>query len=447
LRFGIAHRSGQRTATSTVTPAGGEFASLQATGIAGMGRAAASVVARSIAGSLPNTAITSGPTGMTTDRNPEFKLEASKEDGIAYECRFGDDAWAPCDGNPHKPGPLADGAYTLEVRAVDAVGADPSPAKRAFVVDTAAPATTISSGPHGLISDNRPNFFFSSNEAGARFECRLGSAWFACESPYRPSALPDGKHTFEVRAIDAAGNADATPARLEFTIDTTPPVTVIDGVTAKVLGSSRNGAAPTAGGSGGSTIALGADGAAGVQVSCPATGPACDGSVGLGMTSPGASAAQARAVPDDTITLASVPFRAQPGDTVSVRLKLPMTVRNTVDRVGRMAVFTTIEDGTGRAIRGSDVVLTPDPRQARLLDAGKTLKVVRGVVKLRIVSARAGSVKLGANRAVKFKRTGPVRVRVKQSTKRGKELTVLIKIRQAPAKRLTLTLRAQEARR
>ena len=43
-----------------------------------------------------------------------------------------------------------------------------------------------------------------------------------------------------------------------------------------------------------------------------------------------------------------------------------------------------------------------------------------------------------------IKRRGAVRVPVKKA---GKEVAVLIKTRLAPAKRLTLTLRAQEARR
>jgi hypothetical protein len=250
-----------------------------------------------------------------------------------------------------------------------------------------------------------------------------------------------------VRAVDAAGNADLTPASLTFTVDTTPPVTVIDGITAKVLGTSRAGAPPATTGSG-SSVAVGGDGAAALAVSCPAGGPACEGTVGLATEGSTASAAQVRPVPQNTIMLAQAQFSAQPGQTVSVRLPLSMSVRNTLDRVGRMAVFTTLDVGSGRAIRGGDVVLTPDPRAARLLDAGNELTVKHGKVKLRLACAAKcqGTLKLGKATAAKFsiKRRGSVRVPVKKA---GKEVAVLIKTRLAPAKRLTLTLRAQEARR
>src|SRR5262249_35151781 len=154
-----------------------------------------------------------------------------------------------------------------------------------------------------------------------------------------------------VRAVDAAGNADLTPASLTFTIDTTPPVTVIDGITGKVLGATRTGAAPSTTG-GGSNVAVGGDGAAALNGSRPAEGPACQGSVGLATEGSTASASQARAVPSNTIVLAQTDFSAQPGQTVAVRLPLSQSVRNTLDRVGRMAVFTTIDLGNGRATRG-----------------------------------------------------------------------------------------------
>jgi hypothetical protein len=166
-----------------------------------------------------------------------------------------------------------------------------------------------------------------------------------------------------------------------------------------------------------------------------------------------ASAAQVRgSVPPNAVTLARTDFSALPGQTVSVRLKLSATVRNTVERVGRMAVFTTLDLGTGTVTRGADVVLTPDPRTVRLLDAGRTVTVNRGVARLRLrcpVTACKGSVRIGAHDRATFsiRRTGFVRVRIAKQTKRGKELSVLLKTRSAPAKRQTLTLRAQEARR
>ena len=122
-----------------------------------------------------------------------------------------------------------------------------------------------------------------------------------------------------------------------------------------------------------------------------------------------------------------------------------------------MAVFTTLDLGTGRAVRGSDVVLTPDPRTVRLRDAGRTVRVQaarRGCgssarpATTAPARARSGSASATARSSrIKPGRNATVRVPISKSTKRGKELPVLLKTRLAPAKRLTLTLRAQEARR
>ena len=77
------------------------------------------------------------------------------------------------------------------------------PKGRNFTVDTTTPETTISpSSPSGTIPNANPSFEFSANEP-ATFECSLDSAAFTtCTSPKAYAALPDGPHTFAVRATD-----------------------------------------------------------------------------------------------------------------------------------------------------------------------------------------------------------------------------------------------------
>ncbi len=106
------------------------------------------------------------------------------------------------------------------------------------VADTTAPETSIDQGPPDQTSDTAGSFHFSSNETGSTFQCRLNSqqesAFAACTSPRIYSGLQPGSNIFEVRAKDAAGNVDQTPARWTWVItvapaDTTPPETTVNG--------------------------------------------------------------------------------------------------------------------------------------------------------------------------------------------------------------------------
>jgi hypothetical protein len=134
----------------------------------------------------------------------------------------------------------------------------------------AAPNTNITSGPTGgsTISDPTPTFGFSSSEGGSSFQCRIdGGAFGPCSGPgntHTPATpLSDGQHTFEVRAVDAATNADPSPASRTFTVDTTPPNTTID--SGPVEGSTINDPTPTFGFSsneGGSSFQCRIDGGA-----------------------------------------------------------------------------------------------------------------------------------------------------------------------------------------
>lgn len=96
-------------------------------------------------------------------------------------------------------------------------------ASKAIVIDTTAPVTQIDSHPSDPTNDTSAAFTYSANETST-FQCRMdGGNFAACASPY---TLAAGEHTFQVRATDAAGNVDATPASYTWTIDTTGPTVV-----------------------------------------------------------------------------------------------------------------------------------------------------------------------------------------------------------------------------
>ncbi len=117
---------------------------------------------------------------------------------------------------------LRNGPHKLFVRA-DADEPDSTRLSGALVVPFTVnnrPNTGITSEPPSPTADSTPAFTFSS-ESGAGFECRVDADEFAsCESPHTTAALADGEHTFEVRAVDGAGNRDPTPAQRTFTVDT-----------------------------------------------------------------------------------------------------------------------------------------------------------------------------------------------------------------------------------
>jgi hypothetical protein len=85
-----------------------------------------------------------------------------------------------------------------------------APTTSATPKDTTPPQTSLTEA--FPVSDGAV-FTFSASEP-ATFACSLdGAAYTACGSPQRYQDLAAGWHTFAVRATDAAGNTDPTPAR------------------------------------------------------------------------------------------------------------------------------------------------------------------------------------------------------------------------------------------
>jgi hypothetical protein len=92
--------------------------------------------------------------------------------------------------------------------------------------DTTPPNTSISSGPASSTTSTSASLVFTATESGSTFECKLDSgAYAACASPKTYSGLGVGSHQFSVRAKDAAGNLDATPATQSWKVEavTSPP--------------------------------------------------------------------------------------------------------------------------------------------------------------------------------------------------------------------------------
>ncbi len=175
----------------------------------------------------PDTAISGGPAnGGTT--GPTVAFTFTSEPGTTFQCRVDSGSFSGCT-SPFTITNLTDGSHTFSVRAVDAAGnVDASPASRTWTVDATPPETTITGGPPaGSTTGPGVSFTFSS-EAGATFECRLHTGTFSpCTSPQSLTGLTTGVYTFSVRAIDAVGNVDSTPATRSWTVDATPPDTSI----------------------------------------------------------------------------------------------------------------------------------------------------------------------------------------------------------------------------
>jgi Synergist-CTERM protein sorting domain-containing protein len=113
--------------------------------------------------------------------------------------------------------PLAEGEHAFTASAMDAVGnTGPGALSSSFTVDTQPPDTSITRGPPALAISGDTEFEFSSNEAGVSYECSLDAESF---TPCLVNGIfAPGTYTLSVRAVDAAGNADPSPAEYRWTV-------------------------------------------------------------------------------------------------------------------------------------------------------------------------------------------------------------------------------------
>jgi hypothetical protein len=168
-----------------------------------------------------DSTITDGPPNPTNDTTPTFTFTGANG-ATSFQCRVDTATFATC-ASPFTTATLTPGPHSFEVRALNGNGVpENTPSARTFTIDTTAPDTTITSGPTGDVASTSATFTFSS-EAGATFECSLDNPTTFGPCPLSYTGLSQGSHTFRVRAKDAAGNVDASPATRTFTVDTVPP--------------------------------------------------------------------------------------------------------------------------------------------------------------------------------------------------------------------------------
>ena len=147
-----------------------------------------------------------------------------------FECSLDGSTWAACE-SPHTFSGLNDGPHEFRLRAVDAAGNLGAVLSRTWQVQTGAPVTTIDTAPEGAVRERGATITFSADKP-VTFECRLNDGpWEACASPVNLSDLPDGDYTYSVRSTTTTvpvGVTDPTPPSRTWTVDGTPPTTVLD---------------------------------------------------------------------------------------------------------------------------------------------------------------------------------------------------------------------------
>jgi len=122
---------------------------------------------------------------------------------------------------------LADATYSFTALQIDLAGnASTHSSARTFRIDARTPTATIHAKPAAATNSRSASFNFSADES-ASFQCKLdGSGFSACIPPVFLSGLPDGSHTFVLRARDVSGNYSPEVSHT-WTIDATPPVVSI----------------------------------------------------------------------------------------------------------------------------------------------------------------------------------------------------------------------------
>jgi hypothetical protein len=182
----------------------------------------------------PETRLTGGVRAGSISNRTTVSFTFDGSDDLSYAgrlrflCSLDGAATSPC-GSPMIYAALGAGSHTFAVQAIDEAGnVDPMSETVGWTIrlDFDAPETTVAGSVlHGAYTSRRSAIFtLAANEQDVDFECEVDrGGWQPCDPRVELSNLPDGRHTLDVRSTDLLGNVDATPAHVEWVVDTVAP--------------------------------------------------------------------------------------------------------------------------------------------------------------------------------------------------------------------------------
>jgi len=175
----------------------------------------------------PDVTFSSGPSTVSSSTTATFGFSAN-EPGATFECKLDAGSYASC-ASGATFNSIPEGAHTLAVRATDVLANVGNPATYGWSVDLTPPTVSIDSSPSSPTASTSASFSYHSSEANSTFLCSLDGALppASCGASYSHT-VTNGDHTFDVWAIDQAGNQSGSAATFAWTVDTTPPVVHID---------------------------------------------------------------------------------------------------------------------------------------------------------------------------------------------------------------------------
>lgn len=168
----------------------------------------------------PTVTITQAPAPLSRERRPTIQFSANRR--ASFSCAVDGGVAQPCSSPYAVPSALRDGRHGIAVAATDVSGRVGTSPVATFTVDTKAPRTWFAKHPRKLVRTHRRKvreaFRFRSDDPTATFVCKVdrGLARFCRRRITR--RFQAGRHTVVVRARDAAGNFDRSPAVFHFRV-------------------------------------------------------------------------------------------------------------------------------------------------------------------------------------------------------------------------------------